>query len=119
VISIILGVYIKALCRHPQRPDRAEGVPLHDAEGLAHNGVYVKAFCHGRQNVAPGYHLCVEKPFRSPGAAAAQVCGAVRAGKTRVEESPAAERFTDAGWVWSRDQSMHGRVWSEWSKEAK
>jgi hypothetical protein len=54
-ISVILGVYIKALCRHLQRPVRAEGVPLHDAEGFPHNGVYVKGSRHGRRKAATGY----------------------------------------------------------------
>ena len=58
-IKIILGVYIKALCRHPLRPFRAEGVPLHDAEGRAHNGVYEKDSRHGRREAATGYHLCL------------------------------------------------------------
>ena len=37
----------------------AEGVPLHDAEGQAHNGVYVKDSRHGRREAAAGYHLCL------------------------------------------------------------
>jgi len=70
--------------RHPLRPFRAEGVPPHDAEGFAHNGVYVKDSRHGRREAATGYHLWSVGSWARPGAAAAQVCGAVRAGEERT-----------------------------------
>jgi hypothetical protein len=76
--------------RHPLRPFRAEGVPPHDAEGFAHNGVYVKDSRHGRREAATGYHLWSVGSWARPGAAAAQVCGAVRAGEGRRWEEPCA-----------------------------
>jgi len=77
------------------RQVRAEGVPLHDAEGRAHNGVYVKDSRHGRREAAPGYRLWSVGPSRNPGAAAAQVCGADDAGK--VDLRGARRRLLSAG----------------------
>ena len=106
-ISVILGVYIKALCRHPQRPVRAEGVPLHDAEGRAHNGVYVKAFppwtAEGGHRLPP----VSVRPFRRPGAAACRYAvpsalGRVDLRRARRWRGLSAERGRERSWCGGR-----------------